>query len=134
MESQGWIGRKKVGKALWCEYAYAFVGPASLSMPLLWVRTLTRCAWVDGPAKLECGATCTSSGVPRVQIPAFGVSMLLTSPALLMPALGANLPVELFVCGLSLMFQPIQVSETSSGHGYRVLVASWRTSVVSFPP
>ena len=129
---RGGLEERRWGKALWCEYASAFVGPASLSTLLLWVRTLTGCTQVDGPAMLECRAMCTSSGEPRVRIPPFGASMLM-SPALLAPALGTNLPVELFACSLLLVFQPIQVFVTSSGRGYRALVASWRTSVVSFP-
>ena len=130
---RGRLEERRWGKALCCEYASVFAGPASLSTSLLWARMLTGSTRVDGPAMLECRAALTSSCAPRVQIPAFGASMLLMFPAPLVPMLGANFQVELLACGLTLMFQLIQVFVTSSGHEYRALVAPWRTSVVSFP-
>ena len=82
---------------------------------------------------LECGAMLISSYVPMGQVPAFGVTVLIRFPAPFpSPVLGVNLSVELLACGLMLVLQLIQVFTTSSGRRYRALVASWRTSVVSF--
>ena len=131
---RGGLEERRWGKALWCVYASTFMGPASLSTSLLWARTLTRSTQVDGSATLECGATLISSYAPMVQIPAFGVTVLLTFPTpLSSPALSADFSVELLACSLTLVLRLIQVFVTSSGRRYRALVASWRTSVVSFP-
>ena len=106
---------------LWCVHTV----PASLSTSLLWARALTRSARVNRYATLERGAALISSYADMLQIPAFGVTMLLMLPApLSLPVLCVNFSVELLVCGLMLVFQLMQVFATSSGCGYRVLVAS----------
>ena len=80
VESEGWIGRKEVGEdALVCVHIYR--GPASLRALLLWVRMLTRSTWVDRSVMLEHGATLIPSYAPMVQVPAFGVTTLLTFSA-----------------------------------------------------
>ena len=101
---RGGFDERRWGNVLWCEYASAFVGPASRSASLLWVRMFTISAWVNGPAMLECGAVLASGCAPRARIPAFGVSTFLTFPAPLSPVLGNNFLVELLACGLMLIF------------------------------
>ena len=80
------------------------MGPTSLSASLLWARTLTGSACVNGSTTLECGAVLISSYVPMGQVSALGVT-----------ALSVNLSVKLFACGLTFVFRLAQVFTTSSG-------------------
>ena len=75
------------------------------------MRMLTGSTWVNGSAMLEHGTTLISSGAPMVQIPAFGVIVLLTLPTpLSLPSLGVNLSMELLVCVASCLCSDLSKS------------------------
>ena len=69
------------------------MGPTSLSALLLWVRTLTRSAHVNGSAMLECRAALISGYTPMGQVSALGAT-----------AFSINVSVKLFVCSLMFVF------------------------------
>ena len=73
----------------------------------------------NGSAMLEGKAVLISSCAPMGQVPAFWMTVL-----------SINIPVKLFVCGLTFILRLVQVFTTSSGHRYRMPVAPWRISAV----